>query len=80
MCLLDTRKSHERSSFHPEERRHDPLAYARTGPVGEGANDDRLSHIYRVFRNLWDPLRQLIVRLKIMKKCHINICPICLRL
>ena len=36
--------------------------------------------LYRVFRNLWDPLRQLIVRLKIMKKCHINICPICRRL
>ena len=36
--------------------------------------------IYRVFRNLWDPLRELIVRLKIMKKSHVNICPICLRL
>ena len=36
--------------------------------------------IYKVFRNLWDPLRELIVRLKIMGKCHINICPICLRL
>ena len=36
--------------------------------------------LYRVFRNLWDPLRELIVHLKVMKKTHINICPICLRL
>ena len=34
----------------------------------------------KVFRNLWDTLRELIVRLKIMKKSHVNICPICLRL
>ena len=33
-----------------------------------------------MFRNLWDPLRELIVRLKIMRKSHINICPICLHL
>ena len=26
------------------------------------------TYIYRVFRNLWDPFRELIVRLKIMKK------------
>ena len=37
-------------------------------------------YIYRVFRKLWDPLRELIVRLKIVKRSHINICPICLRL
>ena len=30
---------------------------------------------YTRFRNLWDPLRELILRLKIMKKRHINICP-----
>ena len=29
-----------------------------------------------VFCNLWDPLRELIVRLKVMEKSHINICPI----
>ena len=34
--------------------------------------------LYRVFRNLWDSLRQLIVGLKIMKESRINICPICL--
>ena len=33
-----------------------------------------------MFRNLWDPLRELTVRLEIMKKSHINICSICLRL
>ena len=32
--------------------------------------------IYRVFRNMWDPLRELIVRLKIMKKNRINVCPV----
>ena len=37
-------------------------------------------YIHRMFRNLWDPLRELTVRLEIMKKSHINICPICLRL
>ena len=30
--------------------------------------------IYRVFCNLWNPLQELIVRLKVMKKSHINIC------
>ena len=30
-------------------------------------------YIYRVFRNLWDPPQELIVRLKIMKKSNINI-------
>ena len=39
-----------------------------------------IKYVYRVFRNLWDPLPELIVRLKIMKKNHINICPVCLRL
>ena len=33
---------------------------------------------YRVFRNLCDPLWELIV--KLMKKSHVNMCPICLRL
>ena len=37
-----------------------------------------LDDIYWVFRNLWDPLRELIVHLKIMKKSHVNISPICL--
>ena len=38
-------------------------------------------HIYRVFRNLCGILWELIVKcLKIMKKSHTNICPICLRL
>ena len=36
------------------------------------------SWIYRVFRNLSDPLREVIVRLKLMKKSYINICSICL--
>ena len=35
-------------------------------------------HIYRVFRNLWHPLQELIARRKIMKNSHINICLICL--
>ena len=34
--------------------------------------------LYRVFRDLWHPLRELIVRLKIMKKSHTN--NVCLRL
>ena len=44
-------------------------------------NECRVKYfLYRVFRNLWNPVRELIVRLKIMEKSHINICPICLRL
>ena len=43
-------------------------------------SDEYFANIYGVFRNLWDPLRELNVRLKIMKKSHINICPICPRL
>ena len=32
-----------------------------------------------MFRNLWYPLQQPIVRLKLMKNSHINVRPICLR-
>ena len=32
--------------------------------------------MYRMFRNSWNPLWELIVRLKVMKQSHINICPI----
>ena len=31
-------------------------------------NCNKMRRVYRVFRNLWHPLRELIVRLKLMKK------------
>ena len=44
------------------------------------ARERKKIDLHRLFRNLWHPLRELIVRLKIMKKSHINICPIRRRL
>jgi len=36
----------------------------------------RTLYVYRVYRNMWDPLQGWIGGTPTMKKIHINMCPI----